>query len=74
MSRLTEQQIDDLLVQFMAALTDEKRQRIVDNLGINPINYALFAYKIGQKYSPNCAASHYMKAEFFEIMNKNWPR
>lgn len=43
MNRLSETLIERLAMQFMVNLTDQARQTIIDQLGLHPINHAIFA-------------------------------
>ena len=48
MHRLSESIINDLVVKFMAANTDEKYQTVIDQLGMHPVNHALFAHRLAR--------------------------
>lgn len=46
--RLDTSVILSLVHRFMALTTDEKRQAVIDSLGLHPVNHACFAYHLGQ--------------------------
>lgn len=55
MNKLNEMQIHELASKFYLANTDEPRQTIVDQLGLHPVNHAMFAYELSQHHP------HYMR-------------
>lgn len=51
--RLDYSVIISLVHKFMALTTDEKRQAVIDSLGLHPVNHAYFAYYLGQLGHPH---------------------
>lgn len=46
--RLPTSLINVMVVDFVAANTDEPRKTLVDQLGMHPLNHAEFAYRLSQ--------------------------
>ncbi len=51
--RLDQKAISDLVHKFMALTTDDKRQAVIDSLGLHPVNHAYFAYYLCQLGHPH---------------------
>ena len=45
--------IVNMVKKFISLTTDEKRQTVIDSLGLHPVNHAHFAYHLGKLGHPN---------------------
>lgn len=50
MNKLSDIQIYNMVCKFVGANTDEPRQTIIDQLGLHPVNHAMFAYELGKQH------------------------
>lgn len=48
--KLPDTMIRELAFKFCVANTDEPRQTIVDQLGLHPVNHAMFAYELSKHH------------------------
>lgn len=63
-SKLSNKVIDTLASQFMAAESNEQKQAILVDLGMMPVNHAMFGVALGKLNDPASLAWHYASVSF----------